>query len=149
MDHFIGGRSLSMHADRDDLTSVALGSAGARIGCCNITPAKHFCKERHASCDMKGVASGTVDITEVYCKDGHSWMHFGGEVSCPDCHDGQHGFHVHQGKTIYDSNKNVSCSSVQTMGHFSNGPDNGMTGGSLQHGHHDDPNRHGHPYFGT
>ena len=101
-------------------------------------------KERHATCDMKGVASGTIDITEVYCKDNHSWIHFGGDVSCPDCHDGEHGFHVHQGKTIYDANGNVNCAPDQTMGHFSNGDDNGMSpNGTLQHGHHDDPNRHG------
>ena len=101
-------------------------------------------KERHATCDMKGVASGTIDITEVYCKDNHSWIHFGGDVSCPDCHDGEHGFHVHQGKTIYDANGNVNCAPDQTMGHFSNGDDNGMSpNGTLQHGHHDDPNRNG------
>ena len=131
-----------MHKNRDDQGTLNLGNAGARIGCCNITPAKHFCKERHATCDMRGVASGTVEITEVYCKDNHSWMHFGGDISCPTCHNGEHGFHVHQGRTIFDSDGRVNCASSNTSSHFSNGPDNGTTGGTLMHGHHDDPNRY-------
>ena len=136
-----------MHKNRDDQGTLNLGNAGARIGCCNITPAKHFCKERHATCDMRGVASGTVEITEVYCKDNHSWMHFGGDISCPTCHNGEHGFHVHQGRTIFDSDGRVNCASSNTASHFSNGPDNGTKDGTLMHGHHDDPNRYG--YIGV
>merc|ERR1711990_577561 len=141
--HYIGGRSLNMHRNDDELDGRTdqAGGSGSRIGCCTISKPIHHCEERHATCDMVGVAQGTVDITETVCKD-DSWMHFGGSFHCAGCHYGDHGFHVHQGRKVQNDDGKANCDPVNTLGHFSDGPDGAMMGGTRFHGDIMDEMRH-------
>lgn len=102
----IMGRSIVIHADRDDWGQPT-GNAGARLGCCQILEV-----DATAKCNFGGGSgdiSGTLDITQY--GGGTSSIQISGTVTSDLLTDGQHGFHVHE-------NGDITNGCGDALGHF-------------------------------
>ena len=89
--------------------------------------------------------SGTVTFTHQTCSDGSWNVRLSGDLDCPGCNSADantHGFHIHQKGSLYNGDGAFDCTA--TGPHFSDGTDNGTSGGSLPHGEssNDSANRH-------